>query len=127
MLIPDPKQRGILIVDDELGPREALRFILKTGSLSNIHFATNGQEALAAVSTLGPDLYLILLDMRMPVMDGMTFLGRLAGRQDTPPLGVIATTGHPSDSGRAEFLAAATPSVRPLHYLAKPYEIQDVL
>lgn len=126
MLITDPKQRGILIVDDDWGPREALRFILKSRAYANAHFARNGQEALEKVATLGPDIYLILLDIRMPVMDGMTFLHRLA-ESCKHPVGVIVETGFPSPEGQEAFEKAGSPCVLPLCYIAKPFEMDDIL
>jgi len=125
-LIADPKQRGILVVDDELGPREAMRYMLKSRSYQNVHFAQNGREALAQLSALGDAVYLILLDIRMPVMDGMAFLHRLAG-DCSCPVGVIAATGSPSTEGEREFLGAATPNVLPLDYVGKPFELTDML
>jgi len=125
-LIADPKQRGILIVDDEFGPREAMRYMLKSRSYQNVHFAQNGREALAQLSALGSAVYLILLDIRMPVMDGMAFLHHLAGDCHCP-VGVIAATGSPSWDGKREFLEAATPNVLPLDYVGKPFELTDML
>ena len=52
-LIADPKQRGILIVEDEFGPREAMRYVLKSRAYVNMHFAQNGQEALDKLAALG--------------------------------------------------------------------------
>ena len=126
MLIPDPKQRGILVVDDDWGPREALRYILKSRAYVNAHFARNGQEALEKMEALGPDIYLILLDIRMPVMDGMTFLRRLA-TDCKHPVGIIAETGFPSPEGQEAFEKAGSPCVLPLDYIAKPFEMDDIL
>jgi CheY-like chemotaxis protein len=125
--IDDPTRRGILVVDDELGARESLRYILRAGRFSSVHFASDGQQALDVVSALGSEIYLILLDMRMPVMDGMTFLDHLAKRGEGSPIGVIAVTGVPSESGKDAFFKAAAPPVHPLKYLAKPYEVKDIL
>ncbi len=126
MLIPDPKQRGILIVDDDWGPREALRYILKSRSYVNTHFAVNGQEALDKIDTLGTAVYLVLLDIRMPVMDGMTLLRRLAP-SCTHPVGVIAVTGFPSPEGQAAFEQAGTACVLPLDYVSKPFDMEEIL
>lgn len=125
-LIADPKQRGILIVEDELGPREAMRYMLKSRSYANVHFAQNGREALAQLSALGSAVYLILLDMRMPVMDGMTFLRHLAG-DCRYPVGVIAATGFPSSDGKREFLESAMPNILALDYISKPFDLTGML
>jgi len=125
-LIADPKQRGILIVEDEYGPREAMRYVLKSRSYANTHFAENGQEALAKLAALGSQIYLILLDIRMPVMDGMTFLKHLA-QEDRVPVGVIAATGFPTPDGEQEFRKTGSPNVIPLDYVSKPFELTAML
>jgi len=125
-LIADPKQRGILIVEDDWGPREAMRYLLKSRSYANAHFAKNGKEALEQLAALGDAIYLILLDIRMPVMDGMTFLRHIS--QDCRfPVGVIAATGFPSPDGKREFLEIDSPNVIPLDYISKPFELTDML
>jgi len=125
-LIADPKQRGILIVEDDMGPREAMRYLLKSGSYVNTHFAENGQDALDKLASLGSAVYLILLDIRMPVMDGMTFLRHIA--QDCRfPVGVIAATGDPTLACKQEFLQSGSPNVIPMDYVSKPFELTDML
>ena len=125
-LIEDPKQRGILIVEDDWGPREAMRYLLKSRSYVNVHFARNGQEAIEKLGALGATVYLILLDIRMPVMDGMTFLRRIAGNCGHP-VGVIAATGFPTADGKREFLEIDSRNVIPLDYVSKPFELTDML
>ena len=125
-LITDPKQRGILIVEDDWGPREAMRYLLKSRSYANVHFAQNGQEALEKLNTLGSVVYLILLDIRMPVMDGMTFIRRFAGAC-RHPVGVIAATGFPTPDGKREFLELDSQNVIPLDYVSKPFELSEML
>ena len=125
-LIADPKQRGILIVEDDLGPRESLRYMVKSRSYVNVHFAQNGQEALDQLVSLGGAVYLILLDLRMPVMDGLTFLRRLA-TDCRYPVGVIAVTAFPTPDGRRQFMEAGSPNVTPLDYVGKPFDLNDLL
>lgn len=126
MLTDDPKKRGILVVDDERGPRESLRAILRARQYANLLFAGNGVEALEQLANAGSTVYLILLDMRMPIMDGMTFLRHLVERADGCPVGIVAMTGFPTAAGRDEFFGTETNCVRPLDYLAKPCEITDI-
>ncbi|MBT8362547.1 MAG: response regulator, partial [Deltaproteobacteria bacterium] len=67
------KQIGVLIVDDSLIFRRVLKDIFeKTSTISVIGEATNGIEALDLVLKLNPDV--IVMDMEMPLMDGMTSL-----------------------------------------------------
>jgi CheY-like chemotaxis protein len=57
----------ILIVDDVVWNRDLLRAFLGEGE-HELAFATNGEEAIAGVRTFKPDL--VLMDLRMPVLDG---------------------------------------------------------
>jgi len=64
----------ILVVDDDPACRELLRRILpRSGHV--VVVATNGKDALTAISEHPPQL--ILLDLAMPQMDGLTFLRNL--------------------------------------------------
>src|SRR5688572_2888298 len=64
----------ILLVDDDLNNREPLSQIL-TARGHRVVCAGNGREALAALPKERVDL--VLLDLMMPDMDGVTFLGEL--------------------------------------------------
>jgi DNA-binding response OmpR family regulator len=65
------RMQRILIVEDEKPLREAFTYLLKSEGFE-VDWAENGRLALAKLSSFEPDL--ILLDMLMPVMDGMSFL-----------------------------------------------------
>jgi DNA-binding NarL/FixJ family response regulator len=63
--------KRILIIEDEKPLREAFAYLLKSEGF-DIVLAENGKVGLAKLEECDPDL--ILLDMLMPIMDGMTFL-----------------------------------------------------
>ena len=65
------KKHRILIVEDEVTLNEAYQLILEQQGYE-VAVAFNGQEALEVTKNFNPDL--ILLDLRMPVMDGVEFL-----------------------------------------------------
>jgi CheY-like chemotaxis protein len=69
-----PARARILIVDDEEDSRRILLAHLADEPVE-VQTATNGQAALALLETFSPDL--VLLDLVMPVMDGMMFLDRI--------------------------------------------------
>lgn len=85
------RKRGgrILVVDDEADVRKMLTEILTAAGLE-VATAENGQEALAAIRTEAPDA--VLLDLLMPVMDGMTFLEKLRANPLHRGLPVIVLT-----------------------------------
>ncbi len=66
---------SVLIVEDEPALNAAYAAILKAESV-NVDTSFNGEEALTKVHTHMPDI--ILLDLRMPIMDGLEFLRRFS-------------------------------------------------
>jgi two-component system response regulator AlgR len=100
----------VLIVDDEKLARDRLRQLV-TGLLheAEVFEATNGREALFAVNASHPDL--VLMDIRMPVMDGLESAMHL-GHMDDPP-SVIFTTAYDQH-------AVAAFEVNAVDYLLKP-------
>lgn len=86
-----PKQISVLIVDDSLIFRKLLREIFeRTKSIKIIGEAANGIEALDLVLKLNPDV--IIMDMEMPLMDGMTSLQHLMIHKPTPTIMVSSLT-----------------------------------
>lgn len=75
----DSEETRILIVDDQRLFAEGLRTILesRTGEMTVVGIAENGEQAIAAVSTLDPDI--VLMDVRMPVMDGVEATKQILG------------------------------------------------
>ena len=105
---------GILVVDDDPDLRECLRLML-TSMGFEVTGAANGQEALDDLEDHDPDL--ILLDMKMPVMNGWEFCRALEGRDSRPPIVVI--TAAPDPAGRAAEVHAEG-------WLGKPFEYADL-
>lgn len=79
----------ILLADDHSVVRQGLRMFLSLDpELEIVGEAENGAEAIARAHELKPDV--VLMDLLMPVMDGITAIGRL--RQELPDTEVIALT-----------------------------------
>ena len=83
-----PKSR-ILVVDDEAAIRDSLKMTLEYEGYEVVGAAT-GQEGLALVEREAPDL--VLLDVKMPGMDGLEVLERLRAMNDALP--VVVISGH---------------------------------
>ena len=80
-----------LIVDDEPLAVERLQIVCAgLPGIAVVGTASDGAQALRLIEALTPDL--VLLDITMPEMDGLTFAGALAGRE-APPV-VIFVTAH---------------------------------
>ena len=82
--------------------------------------ATNGEEGLAAAAREKPDL--IILDVTMPVMDGVTMLTKL---KEDPELKTIPVIMLTAESGRDNVLQIAKIGVR--DYLVKPFKEDQLI
>ncbi|MCE5219154.1 response regulator [bacterium] len=106
---------NILVVDDEGGPRESLRMILKMDH--DVRTAESGPIALAEIARQKPDL--VFLDISMPDMPGTEVLRQV--KEQWPDVEVAIITAHAAvDSARLAVRFGA------LDYLTKPYSIADV-
>src|SRR5471030_215429 len=83
-----PKSR-ILIIDDEAAIRDSLRMTLEYEGYDVLTAAT-GQEGLALAERDAPDL--VVLDVKMPGMDGIEVLDRLRAMNETLP--IVVVSGH---------------------------------
>jgi len=82
--------------------------------------ASNGEEGLAAAARERPDL--ILLDVTMPVMDGVTMLTKLKENEELKSIPVIMLT---AESGRDNVLQIARLGIR--DYLVKPFKEDQLI
>jgi PAS domain S-box-containing protein len=105
----------ILVVDDELGPREALRMILK--SKYQVLTAVNGPDALQVLSNTPPDI--VLLDIKMREMNGIEVL-RAIKETDTG-IEVIMMTAYASLQTARDAMAHGASE-----YLLKPFSKKEV-
>ena len=104
----------ILVVDDEQNIREILVEILVDAGHEAIE-AGNGGVALEKASHEHPDI--ILLDLIMPVMDGLQVLARLKRDHATERIPVVLLTAVPADHAESEALKFGV-----THYLTKPWK-----
>jgi two-component system, NarL family, response regulator YdfI len=84
----------VVIADDHLIVRQGLRLILETEpGFEAVGEAENGAEALRLCAELQPDV--VLMDLRMPVLDGIGAIERL--RQEQPQVAVVILTTYTED------------------------------
>lgn len=81
----------ILIAEDEPDLRETLKLLLEMRGHS-VSLAVNGEEALNIAVQERPDV--IVMDVRMPIMDGITATRLLRARPETAAIPVICTSGY---------------------------------
>lgn len=85
------QSKKILVVEDEAGLSEVYQTLL-TQAGYDVKVAFNGKEALAITETFNPDV--ILLDLRMPVMDGVAFLKAYDVKEEHADVKVIVFSNY---------------------------------
>jgi NarL family two-component system response regulator LiaR len=112
------KMINVLLVDDHSVVRQGLRMFLSLDpELAVVGEATNGREALQAAHELRPDV--ILMDLLMPVMDGITAIETL--RKELPEIEVIALTSILEDEKVVHAIRAGA-----IGYLLKDTQADDL-
>src|ERR1700704_1338589 len=111
-----PKSR-ILVIDDEAAIRDSLKMTLEYEGYEFIGAAT-GQEGIALAERDAPDL--VLLDVKMPGMDGLEVLDRLRAMNETLP--VIVVSGHGTISTAVEATKKGA-----FDFVEKPFASERVL
>jgi two-component system nitrogen regulation response regulator NtrX len=111
-----PKSR-ILVIDDEAAIRDSLKMTLEYNGYEFIGAAT-GQEGLTLAEREAPDL--VMLDIKMPGMDGMDVLGRLRTLDESIP--VVMVSGHGTTTTAVEAIKRGA-----VDFLDKPFESTERL
>ncbi len=111
----------ILVVDDELMLREALRDVLAHLGFAVLE-AEDGASALALLETRGHEIGLVILDMTMPGMAGTEVLARLRALPgQVASLPVLLASGYAQEDLSGSLLAAA-----PTCFLRKPFTMREL-
>lgn len=121
--MPDPSlnQGRILVVDDQEANVRLLEAILARAGFQHVHGLTDPRAAVATVGAFEPDL--ILLDMRMPYLDGLAVLEQLTSRRAVEGfLPVIILTADAEPETRRRALGAGADD-----FLTKPFDAEEVL
>jgi len=111
----------ILAVDDEpdfeMLIKQRFRLRIRKGDLA-FRFARHGEEALAVLAQ-EPDINLLLLDINMPVMDGLTLLSELRERQSPPRAVIVSAYGDMTNIRTAMNRGA-------FDFVTKPVDLNDL-
>ena len=109
----------VLVADDDPAARELLRRILEPAGYQ-IREAATGKEALAMAEGERPDL--LILDITMPDIDGVTICQRIKSDPTTHLTPVIHVTGLTTREQRLRALAAGADD-----FVGKPFDIEELL
>src|SRR5262245_9445816 len=115
---PAPRRSGVLVVDDQEFIRSMLNTALGQQGFA-VWLAANGREAIEVYLQHSQDIDLVLLDVRMPGLDGPQTLAILE-RLD-PKVRCCFMSG---DTGNYTYSQLARPSV--VHILAKPFRLDEL-
>jgi two-component system cell cycle response regulator DivK len=106
----------VLIVDDNEKNRKLAREVLRAAGFRTLE-AARGDEAIAVAAKRRPDV--ILLDLRLPDMDGMDVARGLRGGAGTGRVPVVALSASPYAGGSDRLLAAGFDG-----YIQKPIDVR---
>lgn len=108
----------ILLIDDEKAYAEVIKEALIPMGV-DVHIACNAMETMLVMQQISPDL--ILLDVMMPEVDGLTLLRWLRdnSRDKNMPIHIVSAKARPEDRDAALRAGASG-------FLAKPFTMQDL-
>lgn len=109
-------KKKVLIVDDQNGIRILLMEVFNSEGYTTFQ-AANGKAAISIVQSESPDL--VLLDMKIPGMDGMEILKHL--KEMDPDIKVIMMTAY----GELDMIKEATKLGALMHF-TKPFDIDEM-
>jgi signal transduction histidine kinase len=112
----DASKAHILVVDDEMGPRESLKMILNP--YYNVYTADRGAQAVEMLKEHPVDL--VTLDLKMPGFSGINVLEKV--KQHDPDIEAIIITGYGSLDTAIEGLRLGA-----FDYISKPFDVNHIL
>jgi DNA-binding response OmpR family regulator len=115
---PSAGKKRILIVDDEPLLREVLRDFLSASF--EVFEGASGLDAVRMAAELEPDV--ILMDVMMPGMDGITAVKKIREKEETRAIPVLLLTAVNSTPGRIEAFDLGADD-----YITKPFDFDEVL
>lgn len=115
---PKVDTRTILVVDDFDDTRLLLRTWLRKKGYRVVE-AENGNEAVAKAREIEPDL--IIMDLEMPELDGLSATRKIRALKDSSVLPIIAVSAYGADQFREQALAAGCNE-----YVSTPFEPDEL-
>ena len=111
--------RKVLVVDDDPGMLEVLKSILAIERVE-VYAATDGKEALQKTLSWNPDL--ILLDIGLPKLNGLTLCKAIRAGKETRNIPIIIVTSFTAPGRLEECMEAGADD-----FVGKPFRMEDLL
>ena len=111
------KQAMVLVIEDEEAIRTLIRRVLEPSYA--VHESPDGADGLKQARWVVPDL--ILLDLRMPGLDGLTVLAKLKADRRTAPIPVVIVSGR----GETDLLIEGQ-RMGAVDHVIKPFNVEDL-
>ena len=112
--------RRILVVEDNDMNMQLVEFLLEEGGYEIVK-ATSGEEALAITHNENPP-DLILMDIHLPGMDGLSVVRAIKAEKRTSGIPILALTAHAMRGDKDRFLEAGCDG-----YISKPIDVKTFL
>lgn len=109
----------ILIIDDDTRLLDTLAEALGWQQGYKVEVAQDGYEGLIKVGTFRP--HLLILDIRMPGLDGFQVCRRVKADPVTQPIKILAITAYPEGNARERILQAGADG-----FLEKPFQLEEL-
>ena len=112
--------KRVLVVEDNEMNMDLVEYLLEQGGYEIVK-AASGEEALAVARTAAP-LDLILMDIHLPGIDGVSVVRELKGEERTRSVPILALTAHAMRGDKDRFLQAGCDG-----YISKPIDVKTFL
>ncbi len=111
--------KSILIIEDDVSVRTLLSKSLSAKGFT-VRVCVDGLEGLTELERQRPDL--IIVDIMMPRLDGMTFVRAIKGNEKTSPIPVIFLTAKNDPKSMIEGI-----NLGAKYYVTKPFQLEELL
>lgn len=109
---------NVLVIEDHATDRKLLSVVLKMDG-HIVHEKASAEGAVEAILDVEPDV--VLLDLRLPGMDGLALVRQLKANEATRNVPVVVVTAYPEAYPREELLSAGCDA-----YILKPIDTREL-
>ena len=113
--------RTVLVVEDNDMNMQLVEYLLEEGGYSIVK-AASGEEALTITRDAAPPPDLILMDIHLPGMDGLSVVREMKSDGRTKTIPILALTAHAMRGDKDRFLEAGCDG-----YISKPIDVKTFL